>query len=333
MYPEKIIALMALKTAVDADPRGKNIWADLHRMRMTRLVNRIGPKKLKSLPFLAAQKVYPVKAETTADVKIRASSTIAPETSHIQMIGKRVLTEEGEENKEEENARTSLESLIEGSIENSDTGDESGEEDLSGDNSVDFADEAPAQLVLAETNSRVQSPLLDIAFHSAIVAAAHTLEAQELRPQAWVPTVSGNGLAVAGNRTAFEKLECGLVEKASWAWAALKGIQVAQHLGLKGLFVESDSEVLGHYLDNARSPTITAHHILEACKKELEYLETCKYQIAAKKAHKIANALARLAYGFPIGMHIKGKDPDLVMVLLEVDIAGIISLLFPNGPF
>nr|GMD68285.1 hypothetical protein Iba_chr12dCG7700 [Ipomoea batatas] len=174
---------MALKGSSGCRSKRKEHLADFTpvRMRMTRLVNRIGPKKLKSLPFLAAQKVYPVKAETTADVKIRASSTIAPETSHIQMIGKRVLTEEGEENKEEENARTSLESLIEGSIENSDTGDESGEEDLSGDNSVDFADEAPAQLVLAETNSRVQSPLLDIAFHSAIVAAAHTLEAVHLR--------------------------------------------------------------------------------------------------------------------------------------------------------
>nr|GLL41841.1 unknown [Ipomoea trifida] len=150
MYPEKIIALMALKTAVDADPRGKNIWADLH-----------------------SQDENDKAGEQDWSQKVEVFTLLSSPES-------RVLTEEGEENKEEENARTSLESLIEGSIENSDTGDESGEEDLSGDNSVDFADEAPAQLVLAETNSRVQSPLLDIAFHSAIVAAAHTLEAPEI---------------------------------------------------------------------------------------------------------------------------------------------------------
>lgn len=46
--------------------------------RMMRPVNRIGPRKLKSLPFLEAQKVYPVKAHTTAEVRIRASSTILP---------------------------------------------------------------------------------------------------------------------------------------------------------------------------------------------------------------------------------------------------------------
>lgn len=43
-----------------------------------RLVNRTGPKKLKSLPFLEAQKVYPVRDATTADVKTKASSTIFP---------------------------------------------------------------------------------------------------------------------------------------------------------------------------------------------------------------------------------------------------------------
>lgn len=45
---------------------------------MTRLVNKIGPKKLKSLPFFDAQKVYAVRDETTAEVKIKASNTIFP---------------------------------------------------------------------------------------------------------------------------------------------------------------------------------------------------------------------------------------------------------------
>lgn len=48
------------------------------KIKMKRLVNKIGPRKLKSFPFLAAQKVYPVSAETTAEVNIKASSTIAP---------------------------------------------------------------------------------------------------------------------------------------------------------------------------------------------------------------------------------------------------------------
>ena len=48
------------------------------RISTKRLVNSIGPRKLKSLPFLEAQNVYPVRAETTADVKIKASSTILP---------------------------------------------------------------------------------------------------------------------------------------------------------------------------------------------------------------------------------------------------------------
>lgn len=48
------------------------------RTRIMRPVNKIGPRKLKSLPFLEAQNVYPVKDTTTAEVKINASSTILP---------------------------------------------------------------------------------------------------------------------------------------------------------------------------------------------------------------------------------------------------------------
>jgi len=48
------------------------------RNRVNREVNNIGPRKLKSLPFLEAQKAYAVREETTAEVKINASSTIFP---------------------------------------------------------------------------------------------------------------------------------------------------------------------------------------------------------------------------------------------------------------
>lgn len=50
--------------------------------RMMRLVKRMGPRKLKSFPFFAAQKVYAVRDPTTDTVNIKASSTILPD-KHI----------------------------------------------------------------------------------------------------------------------------------------------------------------------------------------------------------------------------------------------------------
>ena len=46
--------------------------------RMMRLVKRMGPRKLKSFPFFAAQKVYAVRDPTTDSVNIKASRTILP---------------------------------------------------------------------------------------------------------------------------------------------------------------------------------------------------------------------------------------------------------------
>lgn len=51
--------------------------------RTMRPVNKTGPRKLKSLPFLEAQKVYAVKDATTAEVRTKASSTIAPASTNI----------------------------------------------------------------------------------------------------------------------------------------------------------------------------------------------------------------------------------------------------------
>lgn len=49
------------------------------KSKMTiRLVNKMGPKKLKSCPLLAAQCVYAVRDNTTAAVNRRASNTINP---------------------------------------------------------------------------------------------------------------------------------------------------------------------------------------------------------------------------------------------------------------
>jgi len=59
-------------------------WIKLVRMRIMREVKRIGPRKLKSLPFFAAQKVYAVREQTTAEVRINASSTILPENISMQ---------------------------------------------------------------------------------------------------------------------------------------------------------------------------------------------------------------------------------------------------------
>lgn len=61
-------------------------------MRIMRLVNRIGPRKLKSLPFLEAQKVYPVKEQTTAEVRINASSTILPENIQYNKDHRAIIT-------------------------------------------------------------------------------------------------------------------------------------------------------------------------------------------------------------------------------------------------
>jgi hypothetical protein len=44
----------------------------------TSVVKRIGPKKLKSWPFSAAQNVYNVKQETTIAVKTADSHMILP---------------------------------------------------------------------------------------------------------------------------------------------------------------------------------------------------------------------------------------------------------------
>lgn len=44
------------------------------------LVNGIGLRKLKSLPFLDAQPAHPLGAVTTPEVRIRASIAILPAT-------------------------------------------------------------------------------------------------------------------------------------------------------------------------------------------------------------------------------------------------------------
>lgn len=112
------------------------------------------------------------------------------------------------------------------------------------------------------------------------------------------------------------------------AWAALKGIQLARHLGWKQLIIESDSEEIVNYLNNARIPTIAAHNILEACKKELQAIESCKISASARESNKVADTLAKLAKGLPIGMHILAEPPDMVKGLLEDDNTGIPSWRF-----
>lgn len=78
-------------------------------MSTSKLVNKIGPRKLKSWPLLEAQKVYPVRPRTTADVKIKASSTILPVITNRKkselskmFIAPKHKREEEEEGKEKE---------------------------------------------------------------------------------------------------------------------------------------------------------------------------------------------------------------------------------------
>lgn len=112
MYPQNTNALIPPYTATEVGPSGKNIcnimitnkkikgfywclvllvrredskrrtWIKLVTTRMMRLVKRMGPRKLKSLPLFAAQKVYAVKDPTTHNVNIKASSTILPDKTH-----------------------------------------------------------------------------------------------------------------------------------------------------------------------------------------------------------------------------------------------------------
>jgi len=56
----------------------RQTWMKLVTTRMMRLVKRMGPRKLKSFPFFAAQKVYAVRDPTTDRVNIKACSTIRP---------------------------------------------------------------------------------------------------------------------------------------------------------------------------------------------------------------------------------------------------------------
>lgn len=50
----------------------RRTWMKLVTTRMMRLVKRMGPRKLKSFPFFAAQKVYAVRDPTTDSVNIKA---------------------------------------------------------------------------------------------------------------------------------------------------------------------------------------------------------------------------------------------------------------------
>lgn len=63
---------------------------------------------------------------------------------------------EGKEEEEEKEGGISLEEMVDGRIENGDERDERGEEDLSGEDAVDLADEAPSELILAGAEAWVE---------------------------------------------------------------------------------------------------------------------------------------------------------------------------------
>ena len=68
-------------------------------------------------------------------------------------------TDEREEDDEEEEGRTAPEESVDGSIEDGDGGNDGSEDDLRREDSIDLADEAPTELVLANAETWVKGLL------------------------------------------------------------------------------------------------------------------------------------------------------------------------------
>ncbi|XP_031111749.1 uncharacterized protein LOC116015712 [Ipomoea triloba] len=96
-------------------------------------------------------------------------------------------------------------------------------------------------------------------------------------------------------------------------------------MGRKRVVIETDSEEVAKYLNTGSKPTIAAHNILEACKKELRACEMWKVVITARETNKVADALAKLAKHRPIGVHLLPVPSLEVECLVEDDIVGMQS--------
>lgn len=67
----------------------------------------------------------------------------------------RLHTDEGKDGEEEKKAWAASKDIVDRSVKNGDGGDQRGEDDLSGENTVHLADEAPSELILSGAKPRV----------------------------------------------------------------------------------------------------------------------------------------------------------------------------------
>ncbi|XP_031099664.1 uncharacterized protein LOC116003863 [Ipomoea triloba] len=107
------------------------------------------------------------------------------------------------------------------------------------------------------------------------------------------------------------------------AWALLKGVQLASHLGFNRVTFESDSTEVVSYLTRPRPPTIAAHNILEACKRELRAIEVWQITLIVREQNQAADSLAKLARSLHRGLHIFDSPPESILGFLEDDRCGL----------
>lgn len=100
------------------------------------------------------------------------------------------------------------------------------------------------------------------------------------------------------------------------ACALLKGVQLAINMGLNRVIFEIDSSEIAGYMKSARPPTIAAHNILEACRRELRSIEVWQITQIAREQNQVADTLAKLSRGFPGRLKILTEPPDEVLGML-----------------
>ncbi|XP_031111969.1 uncharacterized protein LOC116015942 [Ipomoea triloba] len=106
------------------------------------------------------------------------------------------------------------------------------------------------------------------------------------------------------------------------AWALFKGVQLAVHLGCNRVIFESDSNEIVDYMNADRPPSIAAHNILEACRRELRCIECWQIRQIAREQNLVADFLSKLSRGLPGGLKIFTDPPVDILGLLEDDITG-----------
>lgn len=107
------------------------------------------------------------------------------------------------------------------------------------------------------------------------------------------------------------------------AWALLRSIQLAIHMNVRRAIFEGDSQELGAALNADTSTTNATCNILNACRRELRQLDDWRLCIIPRESNAPADSMARLAKGYPRGIHIIHEPSACILNLLEQDWAGL----------